>query len=553
MPENASTELSAPTTTPSAAGVTRRRFAGTAGAGAALGAATLGGLVTGAGAARAATTEQRERVVVVGTGFGGGVTALRLAKAGVSALVLERGLRWPTGPNSNTFATLANLDNRSAWLSDRPPLPSFASLVPGGDQTWPLYTGVLEVIKGSGMTVNCGACVGGGSIMYHGMTLQPTKTNFAKSMPMAAGLYDELNQWCYPTVASMLGISTVPDDVLNTSPYTSSRIFLKVAPRSGLRTFRVPLPVDWNFVRGELSGQYNAAYTNSDIAFGVNNGGKHSIDVTYLAAAEATGKVRVETLHVVRDVALDANKKWVLSVDRIDTGGVVREQKRIIADAVFLNAGSPGTTRLLVKARAKNLIPNLPDAIGTQWGNNGDRIYEWVGMWDNPGTQQGGPACVGATDPNSPIPLTIIHAGAPPLLAGINRLMTVVGFGIVPAAGTWTYDAAKDDAKLTWPTTADAALQTLIAARMAGIALTGGGLMIDTNLTEPSTWHALGGVPMGAAVDLYGRVLGHRGLYVLDGARIPGSTGACNPSMTIAALAEHSMARIVSQDIGKIF
>ncbi|EFC82818.1 GMC oxidoreductase [Parafrankia sp. EUN1f] len=534
-------------------GLSRRKFVGAAAVG--VGTAAFGGLVASASPARAVTTtEVSARAVVVGTGFGGGVTALRLAKAGVPTLVLERGLRWPTGPNSNTFATLANLDNRSAWLSPTPPLPSIASLTGGANQTWPLYTGVLEVIKGNNMTVNCGAAVGGGSLMYHGMTLQPTKSDFTRSMPMAAGLYDELNSTWYPTVASMLGVSTVPDDVLNAAPYKSSRIFLDVAPRNlGLKTFKVPLPVDWNYVRGELNGTYNAAYTNSDIAFGVNNGGKHSIDVTYLAAAEATGKVTVQPLHVVRDIALAANNKWTLTVDRIDTAGVTQERKIITANAVFLNAGSPGTTRLLVKAKAKNLIPNLPDSVGTQWGNNGDRIYEWIGMWQDPGATQGGPACVGATDTTSPIPLKIIHAGAPPLIAGIQRLMTVVGFGIVPAVGTWAYDAATDDAVLTWPVGADTALQTLISARMTGLALTGGGIMIDTNLTENSTWHALGGVPMGSAVDLTGRVVGHRGLYVLDGARIPGSTGACNPSMTIAALAEHSMARIVTQDVGTIF
>jgi len=524
--------------------VSRRQALGAA----AVGAAAVGGLLAGSGNALAQVasaavrvTEQRERAVVVGSGFGGGVSALRLAQAGVSTLVLERGLRWPTGPNADTFCRFANMDNRSAWLTDH-------SVVPGVDKTWTPYTGVIEAVEGNGMTANCGAAVGGGSIMYHGMTLQPTKANFAASMPMAANLYDELNLWAYPRVANMLGISTIPDDILKTDPYKSSRLFNDVATKSGLKPFRVPLPIDWSFVRGELDGRYAPTYTTSDIAFGVNNGGKHSIDVTYLAAAEATGRVRVATLHVVKDIAMDANKRWVLLVDRIDTAGVVQEKIRITADAVFLNAGSPGTTRLLVKSRAKGLIPDLPDSIGTQWGNNGDRIYAWIGMNGDAGTQQGGPACVGGAAPLSPIPLTIIHAGAPAALEGV-KLMTVVGFGVVPAAGTWAYDATKDDAVLTWPLAADAALQTLIAAR----AVAGGGVMVDTNTAAPSTWHSLGGVPMGSAVDMNGRVTGHKGLYVLDGSRIPGSTGACNPSMTIAALAEHSMSRIVASDVGRVF
>jgi choline dehydrogenase-like flavoprotein len=451
MSDEVTPELSEPAESATPRGFNRRKFIGGAAAGA--GVAAFGGLVGSATPARAATvptTQVTARAVVVGTGFGGGVTALRLGQAGVPTLVLERGLRWPTGPNSNTFATLANLDNRSAWLSPYAPLPG-APAVP----LWAPYTGVLEVINGNNMTVNCGACVGGGSIMYHGMTLQPSLTDFVQSMPLAAGLYGELNSKWYPTVASMLGISTIPADILATRPYASSRIF--------------------------------------------------------------------------------------------------QEHKTITANAVFLNAGSPGTTRLLVKAKGKHLIPNLPAAIGTQWGNNGDRIYEWIGMSQDPGSVQGGPACVGGSDPLSPIPLKIIHAGAPPAALQGQRVMTVVGFGIVPGAGTWAYDATTDDAVLTWPTGADSALQSLIATKVNNLAKAGGGSMIDTNASQNSTWHALGGVPMGSAVDLYGRVLGQRGLYVLDGARIPGSTGACNPSMTIAALAEHSMARIVTQDIGTVF
>jgi cholesterol oxidase len=76
--------------------------------------------------------------------------------------------------------------------------------------------------------------------------------------------------------------------------------------------------------------------------------------------------------------------------------------------------------------------------------------------------------------------------------------------------------------------------------------------VLDTNAAAPSTWHPLGGAPMGTVCDLEGRVHGTRGLYVLDGALIPGSTAACNPSMTIAAVAERALDRIVATDIGTV-
>ena len=77
-------------------------------------------------------------------------------------------------------------------------------------------------------------------------------------------------------------------------------------------------------------------------------------------------------------------------------------------------------------------------------------------------------------------------------------------------------------------------------------------VLSDTNAVVPSTWHPLGGVSMGGACDLEGRVRGQRGLYVLDGALLPGTAAACNPSMTIAAVAERAMSRIVRRDVGTI-
>jgi cholesterol oxidase len=53
-------------------------------------------------------------------------------------------------------------------------------------------------------------------------------------------------------------------------------------------------------------------------------------------------------------------------------------------------------------------------------------------------------------------------------------------------------------------------------------------------------------MPIGQATDLYGRVNGYRGLYVLDGSLLPGNVGGANPSLTIAALAERAMDDIVA-------
>ena len=85
-------------------------------------------------------------------------------------------------------------------------------------------------------------------------------------------------------------------------------------------------------------------------------------------------------------------------------------------------------------------------------------------------------------------------------------------------------------------------------ARIAGLF----SLLVDTTALDATTWHPLGGAPMGTACDLAGRVLGHRGLYVLDGALLPGNTAACNPSMTIAAVAERATDELVAHDVGVV-
>lgn len=520
------------------AALTRRSLLGAA---AATGlAATVGAAVGPPHAVAARTTAVRvtreeRRVVIIGSGFGGGVAALRFAQAGVPSLVLERGVRWPSGPNAETFPHATSPDPRMFWLGTAPLGP---------------YTGLWEVVAGDGMDVICAAGVGGGSLVYQGMSLQPAQEVFDANLPEQLD-YARMDRVYYPRVARTLKLQTAPDALIDSPTYAAARIFARNTERAGYPVSKIPMPIDWTFALRELNGEMKPSYTNGDCAFGVNNGGKHSVDVTYIAAAERTGLVTVATLHNVTGVALAKDGRWQVFVDRIATDGTVLEKKVITTKALVMGAGTMGTTRLLMRAAAKSQIPDLPDGLGSGWGSNGDRIYVWTSLADNFGTPQGGPVIYGSKEWDDPtLANTVIQASLGPL-PNLGSTM-LVGFGVSRGRGQFGYDPAKDDAVLHWPSDADATVFKRINQRVNDIAGPWSTL-IDTTALYPSTWHPLGGACMGTVCDLAGRVQGHRGLYVLDGALIPGNTAACNPSMTIAAVAERATDDLIRHDVGVVF
>ncbi|SOD72255.1 cholesterol oxidase [Jatrophihabitans sp. GAS493] len=520
-----------------AAGVTGAAVAGSASAAGALG---------GTSSPKTATipvTRESHRVVVIGSGFGGGVTSLRLAQAGVPVTVLERGIRWPTGPNSSTFPNAAHLDKRALWYRSAPLLFGKPLLVDP-------YVGLLETVPAPNMNVVCAAGVGGGSLVYQGMTLQPSEAVFNTVLPAALD-YATMNRVHYPRVAQMLQVAEAPDSLIASKTYLPSRVFARNVNNAGYALSKIPMPIDWSYAQRELTGEFLPSYTNGDCAIGVNNGGKHSVDVTYLKQAEATGLVTVMTQHEVTDIARANDDQWTVYVNRIDTAGAVLETKIITTKALVLAAGTMNTTKLLVRAKAKGSISNLPDGVGTGWGNNGDRIYVWTSLTDDFTAVQGGPVIYGSKDWGDPATAnTVIQASLPPFGADIRSTM-MVGFGVSSARGKFVYNSSTDDTTLNWAKDADSVLQKKISARVKKIAGPFG-LLTDTNAILPSTWHPLGGAPMGSVCDLEGRVLEQKGLYVLDGALIPGNTGACNPSMTIAAVAERALDHLVATDVGSV-
>ncbi|NKZ02267.1 GMC oxidoreductase [Actinomadura latina] len=493
---------------------------------------------------RVPVTREEHRAVIIGSGFGGGVAALRFARAGVRCLVLERGTWWRTGPNAETFPHATSPDQRMFWLGSTPTIFGIPA------DPFPPYTGLLEQVPGNGMDMIVAAGVGGGSLVYQGMTLQPTADVFNATFPEQLD-YARMDRVHYRRVARMLRIETAPDALVASKPYKPARVFARDVERAGHPLAKIPMPIDWDFALRELKGEMKPSYTNGDCALGVNNGGKHSVDATYIAAAQATGRVTVATRHNVTDVAMARDGRWQVLVDRIGADETVLEKKVITTKALVMAAGTAGTIRLLMRAAAKGQIPDMPDGLGANWGSNGDRIYVWTNFADDFGAPQGGPVVYGSMDWDDPATAnTVIQASLPPL-PDIRSTM-IVGYGVSSGRGRFVYDSAKDDAVLQWPRDADTALYKRIHQRVTEI--TGpASLLIDTTAAYPSTWHPLGGASMGTVCDLAGRVRGHRGLYVLDGALMPGTAAACNPSMTIAAVAERATDDLIAEDVGTVF
>ncbi|MDI3417815.1 GMC oxidoreductase [Streptomyces luteolus] len=543
--------------------VSRRRFL--TGTGSLLGAAALGtGAVLGGPlGGRALAAEPRPAasrgladgaavpVLVVGTGYGGSVAALRLAEAGIDVHMAEMGQSWDTpGPDGNVFANTTKPDYRSFWLRTRTKQPLSSFLGFPLDKDVPLHTGILDAEDFAGITVYQGRGVGGGSLVNGGMAVTPRRENFPSVLPTVDA--DEMYGVYYPRANAGLGVAEVdPDWWESTACYQYARVGRKHAQRSGFPFVFVPNVYDWAYMKQEATGAVPKSALAGEVLYG-NNHGKKTLRKTYLARAQATGRVTVSPLHRVTDVRPADGGGYTVTLDRLTTTGTVAATKTVTAARVFFAAGSVGTSKLLTRLRATGALPRLNSEIGRGWGDNGNVMCGRANhMWDATGKLQSAMPTAGIDNWSA----GGAFAEVAPLPTGIETYASFyLSITRTPHRADFSWNAAANRVDLDWQrswkqTSIDAAKTIFdkINAKEGTIYRTD---LFGANKIwgDHLTYHPLGGAVLDKATDHYGRLHGHSGLYVIDGALIPGCA-TVNPFVTITALAERNIERIIAADL----
>ncbi len=320
-----------------------------------------------------ADAEQRFDVVVVGSGFGGGVTAWRLAEAGWRVLVLERGRPWPPG----SFPRTPRDFQHAFW-----------------DPAAGLH-GLVDIWSFSGMNVVTASGLGGGSLIYSNVMLRKPADTFqdteAERWPVTRADLDPH----YDAVEAVLAPQAYP---LAHPAYASTgkAVALVDAARSaGLEAVQPPLavlfaaqdggePVPRAPVAEAVPNLHGVPRSTCRLCgecnIGCNDGAKQTVDLTFLSRALAAG-AQIRTLCEARTLAAVEGGWEVGYRQHVDAAEGVQyrladpspEPARTVRAAhVVLAAGTVGSTRLLLRNRVA--LPQLSAAVGRRVSGNGDML-----------------------------------------------------------------------------------------------------------------------------------------------------------------------------------
>ena len=528
--------------------------------------------------------------VIIGSGFGGSVSAMRLSEKGYRVLVLERGKRYEAQDfpktNWNIFKHL--------WL---PALRCY---------------GIMGINFFKDLMVLNGSGVGGGSLVYCATLLQPGKEFFeAEDWRGLADWEAELLPH-YDTARRMLGVN------MNPKMWPADNMLLEVATEIGREHTFKPTPVGIFFAQDGREGQ-----TVPDPYFGgegpdragcVHCGGcmvgcrhnaKNSLDKNYLYFAEKYGaEVRPEaTVTDIRPLYGEQPDNGRYEVEFQKTTAWLLKPKQVIrARNVVVSAGALGTNELLLRCRDESQsLPQLSSQLGAKVRSNSEALmgvtarkaardarvdysqgisitsHFWVDDVTSvePVRYPRGSSMMR----NLAVPLVDLSGSSLRrvgrfIIYALQRPMDFLKARVLPdwardstiilvmqtvenrmhfklGRSIWTLFRKRlvsdRDKTLPIPAVIDAgrAVVERFAEKINGIPQS---TIHEVLLDKPSTAHILGGCGIGedetkGVVDANHQAFNYPGLYIVDGSVIPANLGV-NPSLTITAMAERAMAKI---------
>ncbi|MGS2811004.1 GMC oxidoreductase [Nocardia sp. MW-W600-9] len=512
-------------------------------------------------------------VLIVGSGFGGSVTALRLVEKGYKVGILEAGRRFADDELPKTSWDL----RKFLWA---PKLGCF---------------GIQRIHPLRDVLILGGAGVGGGSLNYANTLYVPPEPFFQDAQ------WREITDWraeltpYYERAQKMLGV------VRNPHMTPADEIFKAVAEDMGVGDTFVQTPVGVFFGEpgktvadpyfGGAGPERTGCVECGDCMVGCKFGAKNTLVKNYLYLAEKAGAqiIPMTTVNALRPLP---DGTWDIATER--TGAWVRKDpKTFTAGQVVLAAGTLGTQKLLHSMRDQGVLPNLSDKLGLLTRTNSESIVGAATKTLAPGQDfTKGVAITSSIHPTPDTHIEPVRYGKGSNSMGLLQTLMVDGGGKVPrwlrflgvallhpllllrflsvknwsertiislvmqhldnSITTYTKRGLFGGRKLTSkqghgepnPTWIPAGndVTRRVAEKIGGVA---GGTWGEV-FNVPLTAHFLGGAAIGAdrehgVIDAYHRVFGYPTLSVVDGAAVSANLGV-NPSLTITAQAERAAA-----------
>lgn len=514
--------------------------------------------------------------IIIGSGFGGSVSALRLSEKGYKVLVIEKGKNYRPQDFPKTNWNL----KKWMWL----PLLRFF--------------GFFKITIYRHISILSGVGVGGGSLVYANTLPVPKKEFFA------ADSWSHLNDWeselspFYQIAKKMLGVTKNPileygDKVLeqiaiqynNREQYEAT----DVAVFFGKQNKTVPDP----YFQGKGPEREGCNYCGSCM-IGCRYNSKNTLDKNYLYFAQNYG-AKILSEAEVYDVILENGNTNQYRVKVKSSTKLIKDRNEISCDGIIFSGGVLGTVPLLLKLKKKSL-PNLSNMVGRGIRTNSESLLGVTSIDEEKDFSKG--IAIGSifhTDKYSHIETVRYPSGSGfwrlqmfPMIDGRNwfiRLVKVL-LEIISKPIQWLkIYFVKDWAKQTQillfmqtlnstlsfskglfrmrskleegkPPTAFIPESRKLAKEFANI-VDGKpvALISETLLGIPTTAHILGGAVMGddsneGVIDKDNKVFGYENMFVCDGSMISANPGV-NPSLTITALSERAMSKIKMKDSGK--